>query len=732
VTPPSKVLPQAVKRLFTPELTGYWESAVVAPNHHPPLLVQISQAGGAVAIWFCRPPTGMAGAGDWVLKDAQGTAHPQWGHGVATAYLADRDGRNLLESGGKIDFNWLAVESSDQPGPYADQLGRLFNPLDPSMLDKSPPGLRTFEGNGVLTLARRDPVTLRISFDSGNGTYTTLTQVRPGARLPRSVIDRQPPELRRLALVDQVRPIPSTLEQRMLSLFEGPEPRLAPRLRAWEKADGQQRKLIARQIAAELEFGLDEPWRTKLLDLITLSGGTSKITLGDQTKTYLQWLSEVLSGDATDGGKGQSDVRNAINQLGVSTTPFIYALSFNDVGVALKRPGFGIGANQVSVGIQKFRLIPKKDAKGAVVYHEDTGLPVEERREQVPMTGPPSLTGVFGRVDAGLAFDWMGGKPKVEDLSKPAAADNANLGTVEFISALDLKDTKEFGGAWFTTASFVVAQGKFGNWLKGQVSDSALWELHLPAHERMVAIVVADRLKGPKISNWGSISNPQWWKDWKPEKIKLTLFRIGMGVGYLERLEDKGGKPPVERTPVFVREKRNAMVASAPALFEYDSSNLDFAKPGAVTTPRMRFELALAELRGLIAAGGGGAQLIAMTSPEGFPQYNQVLSENRAAAVRQALSDALGPALFRAKAVEIPLGERPSLMNGKYSERGVDVEGGGLPDPEKYPTREAFFASPDGVTARRWPAWRRVDVGVEGTLVVSFVIGDSPEPRDKP
>jgi hypothetical protein len=87
-------------------------------------------------------------------------------------------------------------------------------------------------------------------------------------------------------------------------------------------------------------------------------------------------------------------------------------------------------------------------------------------------------------------------------------------------------------------------------------------------------------------------------------------------------------------------------------------------------------------------------------------------------AVEQALRDALGEFYVRPPAKPRPLGEAPSRAPGRFEDSPIKIEGGGLPDPESWPTRAAYLASAEAKRAVEWPLWRRVDVHVEGQLLM--------------
>ncbi len=374
------------------------------------------------------------------------------------------------------------------------------------------------------------------------------------------------------------------------------------------------------------------------------------------------------------------------------------------------------------VTVTKYRLVFKRDLLGAIV-RDAAGRPVVERRVGAPWDNRPLLLGLFSRLDASLGFTFNRGGVSAEKTETTEAT--GDLGTVEFRSTLDLKGNAELAGAWFVVSSVVLGKDKFGNWASATVIDSALWELHLPRHETgMTAIVEGDALKGPKVSNWGSFATRSWYKNWVPESISVTIARIGLGAGVLMTY---GADPPTTRDGQIVREVSTALVGTGAALFGYNSADLDVPDPFSDSTGRARCEMALAELRGLLTAGGTQTKIIGLTSPEGTTAHNAVLSQNRARAVRQAMFDAFGPLLTSIPSMD-GYGEFPSRTAGLYPADDVMLLGGGLPDPEdtKYPNRAAFLASKDGATRAKWPAWRRVDIIADGTLAIRYTVKNDP------
>jgi hypothetical protein len=742
--PLARHVPVPQMRLFEPDLTGWWEAAGSKENEHPPLMAQLNQAGSGLSVWFTRPPPGLEGVNASRIKDSSGTPRA-WTYGVGTAVLCDKTGLLLLTTRNGAQLSWVACE----PGPD------LFNRLDPSLASgRIPlPTAGTFEGNGTLTLTSREPTALALSFSSDGAAPFRLTRVRRGARWPGSVLNRLVEPLRGQSLIDHARPIPSTLQRQLLGLFSPEandldEPKLAPLLRAWHSRSGQEKAGRRLAIAQLLEFGLDEPWRARMLDLMALSGTSNTLPIDGATKTYYGWLAEVLADEVANGDKAgrraeSRRIQDAIRQLGIAKDAmYAYALTFSEIGGERPTVGVNVAGYVFGVTVSKSRVTLKRDAKGAPTYTAG-GRAEVERRDPLPWDADVRLAGVFGRLDAGVAFKAgragikvnPGGSgvhvPDPEKSLKDAYIDavgSANLGTVEFLTPLDLHRNTDFSWAWFSIASAVLLKGRMGNWLSANAVDSSLWSLRLYDHPTtLTAVVDADRVEAPKVSNWGSIGSRKWWNDWVPKDFDLDVGRLALGVGGIVPLGSPGRAAASPKQPVQIVDAHQPLNASAPVLFDYQGYDLDTARPEQLLTGRMRLELTISELRGLLAVPGPDPVLYATTSPEGTELFNDSLAVNRGLAVAQAIVDCLGPVLARESVGVFPLGERPSRARGDYPTPPGDVlVGGTLPDPESYPSRAAFFSSPDGGTAGQWPAWRRVDLVIEGTLAIRYTVRDAP------
>lgn len=739
-SPPPVTAATPRQRTWEPDLTGFWEAA--APDegnykgdYNSPLQVQINQAGGAIVLWFTRPPQHLEGVRPIRLPDVARGANSftECEYGVAAALIRDAAGGQRLPS--EVTISWLAART-----PVSDP----FNVLDPSHLYLPPPKLHVVEGNGTLV---QNGSQLNLSFESTKRyTPLVLNRVRLGARLPRAVIDTVPQPLRSSLLIDSVRPIPTTLERRMLSLFSsewarGGEPRLDARLRAWKhapKSPPAQRDVIRSAIATELHFDCSEPWRSALLDRMFLLADTNPLRVDDVTMTYSAWLTELID-DEAQAARPQREqesrrVQDALRALGVGKTSFAYTLTFSDLGVAGKvgasnlgsnpsRPervaGLGLGGYPVLVSVSKEKLELQRDLAGRAKY-DDSGRPLIRSRTKAPWDGGGWLIGLFGRIDAGLALEASraGFEPAAD---KGPSMGTAELGKIELRSDRDLPGASALHLATFTVSSFVLGQAKFGNWAKAHLVNSSLWVLSLASGGRMSTIVEPEHLAGPKIANWGAPGTTKWWKDWKPTALAFDVGRISFGLGALTHF----GKADQRRSPgMSQRDLEAPLTGEVDALFDYDRALLeDPTRPEtAPVSRRLRLEERIAELRALLSMRGPPLLLLGFTSPEGSPEYNQALSHARVLTIEQAIRDALGAVYVRPPATLKPLGEGPSRAPGRLEEAGVSIDGGGLPDPEKWPSRAAYLLSREGRLAVIWPRWRRVEVRAEGVLLIRILV----------
>lgn len=146
------------------------------------------------------------------------------------------------------------------------------------------------------------------------------------------------------------------------------------------------------------------------------------------------------------------------------------------------------------------------------------------------------------------------------------------------------------------------------------------------------------------------------------------------------------------------------------ALFAVDSSKLDERPPPGALSARLSLEKFLAIERSFFAeAESGQLRVIGHASPEHARDYNQALSERRASAVLAAVEDAFGDDL------------RIAPDSRRASGRGEDLAlASGLHDPpDAREARREFLRQHRGETLR-WPEFRRVDVEVNGSVLVQL------------
>lgn len=752
--PPPIVMPTPRGRTTRLDLTGYWEAirSPTNPNMFPPLLAQLSQAGGVVVLWFTRPPPGVEGVDPLLLPDVRaGGLLREWVYGVASAIVYDLSGSDQLTRGSNL--SWVAAGRPARSGVAQDN----FNVLDPSHLSSPPDGIDLIWGNGQIK-GDGTRLTLGLGRDKGHRVVqVTLRKVRAGSRLPRSVLDAIPAPLQTELLVDTVRPIPVDLERRMLSLFAreqaGEIPRLASLLSIWHKApqDNASRDGPRTAIGRALEFGLEDPWRTSLLDRMVTAAWTNVLQLGDETKTYAEWLTDVHSEE--EGATRAQRLTRSHRVLDAtkpfrtgSSATFAYTLSFTYLGASIPlgrekgfKAGITAGSLGVNVDVKKEAVALERDKDGHIIY-DGAGRPSvrESSRRAIEFSsaGGP-IVGVFNRIDTGLSWADLANARSGKATPEKAwhdLTDGGSLGSIEFLSSLDITGIEEFDMAVFAVSSVVLGQVKFGNWAKAQPVDSSLWELRLRGGRRLSAIVDADPFAKSKISSLLKPANKQWWKDWEPASVDITIFRISTGFGLLLTPVSWVRSRPTRTAPrVSTRDLTAAVTAELSAFFEYNSFALeDPNHPEMHAMPRrLRLEERLAEIRGVLALNGGPLVLVGMTSPEGDSSANYVLSYNRIAAVDQAIIDALGPVQVRGKSRFEPLGETPSKAAHQTMVSGVAVAGGRLPDPEAYTSRAAYFADPGRRRkAEDWPLWRRVDVWADGFLILRVSV--RPDPSQSP
>lgn len=599
-----------------------------------------------------------------------------------------------------------------------------------------------------------------------------LKHVEPTVRWPARLIATLPEKLRTEISMDQTRPIPQGVMAERMSLVShsrvGPqaqmvEPGLAPPLKRWkgQKDEKQARAITRQEIAAMLEFGIDEPWRTRLRDRMAMAGKNFGLEIDGTWHSYYGWLNEVLQDEAaepspTKTGWSSQRVQEAIRELGVGAdASFMYRLTFHDIGKQKIVTALRLAGSVGIVTIEKFKLTFKYDANGKRIY-DQYGRPETGEPEPVEWENP-SRTPMFvllGRIDAGLTraygaegaerFKDVAIEPAPSDAAeskppeknkppgkKPSDVTNIDIGSIDFRSELDLRSPNDFGGSILLVAS-VTSKFQVGNLPAKTILDSSLWQLRLSKGLWLSAVLDKDDsglIKPP--GNWGQLLNPNWWKDWRPKSVDVEVFRVGLCGGLLGTLDQllQAAKPEKGPVPVFT-EQNQMVVAGASAMFPYDSADLDALRPGTDATGRMLFERDLAEIRAVLDARGPAPLLLGFTSPEGPASHNYDLADDRVRAAAQAVQDALGPFSARPPCRGEGHGEYPAESNGELTVSGMKIAGGGLPDPETYGSMERFLRSRDAWTAKYWPEWRRVDLFVEGELVGRMMA--LPPPPDTP
>ncbi len=304
------------------------------------------------------------------------------------------------------------------------------------------------------------------------------------------------------------------------------------------------------------------------------------------------------------------------------------------------------------------------------------------------------------------------------------ASAGSGLSEISFLSALDLtKD--DFAWAQLHTVLLAGPKVQLGDYLSLDVFSSRLVELSLTSASgghTLTAIETKNMKKkvlelsdlkpsfGPDLKKVVTDYEKKTARWTKPE-VEARIFELSTSRAVIAPLFTTG---PPSRTPSdpLPRPKKvdDAKYASwvVEGFFARDSADLDTAGPAGslgAGTPRDLLEAHIASSRALLSSSSADLTVCGMTSPEQPSDKNQVLSERRAAAVRQALDDALGPALRATVTSVTGIGERAALSVGL-----ADPEASGL-------AREQFVQQyPEQV--RQWPEWRRTDLLINEMIVV--------------
>ena len=527
-----------------------------------------------------------------------------------------------------------------------------------------------------------------------------------------------------------------------------------------------RREAVGNYVRGILDPTTPASYRSQAFDPVRAQMAWKDLTIGVVTQPYLQWLRQVGAEElararelqAANPATAPKEVDNglliAFRRAGLMPEgDFLYTFSFNatsrDVDTLRKQattpqvPGGGKsllpgpvpltrlqsgGGSRSPLEIIKlqggiFKLDVKKEkvtlqmaADGSAVLKD--GAPVVLTRSTVWNTGSAGLTGVlgngyvgvFGEVGTGISFAGSSGKGSA----------SSGLSTISMSSGLDL-EPEDFAYARFSATLLAGPKVKLGEFVSLDVFSSRLVQVTLSGDNGGFTIdaIETTAMKAKTIE--ASSLKPTLGKDlqkvvddydrkWTRPQVEARLLELSTSRAIIVPLFDAKPRTRVSEPTPRPKTPTDSKFGSwfVEGFFALDSADLDVpGLQGALGsgTPRDLLEVHLATERAMLTSAEVRLQITGMTSPEQPAADNLVLSQNRAAAVEQALKDAFGPTLAAKIGLVSGVGETYALEAGL-----LDPEASGF-------TRAQFVAThPDQV--RQWPFWRRTDLLIDGTVVV--------------
>lgn len=673
--------------------------------------MQIVTAGQSIAGWF-SPPPGQLTAADmrsWPQDDSELTLANRPGSFVVDTRTRGRSGDSVMW----WDYGEPRKENTKDPHLLLATLA------DPQSTTASRFGSFRIEDTS-------DPqVIISLRFDPKAREPDRFRRYRASARLPsvylRTITDEP---AKSLSLVEHVQPLAPSFIQEIVDQLVGTT--AGDLIKEWRAApQGPVRRLKREKVGNRLsihalEAGvLPDAHRRALLTRLRAALMSTRHTLDGETHTFWDWYALIAAEEKANSTNPALDTFTRLELAPADAKGFAYVISYLTAQSQFKGLLKG-GVAGFSMRVRKVAVEFQLDANGARVTDSD-GMPqlkdpkaLEDETKGIKFGGGSELLiGFYGDIGAGLGMSLDSGLSESE--GKPSAAAKAQgggvLGGVTCYSDADLQ-SEDFDGAWFTITAIKGPGVKVGNFVGLDVFSSTFHQFSLRGG-KVLSAVVTNRLqfKPPTLPAWdlafgGKENIKSYVEGWTKGKGSVTLFEVSLGTGYVRRF---GGVPTSDPPPPQFLPEYATLPGNANGVVLFDRDRAEFRVGSDIAQDsRYLLEVWLATMEALFTSANARISIDGYTSPEAPRCYNQQLSEARAQTIQQAILDAyeggLKPAIF----VSRGLGEIPALTRATPK----------LDDPPDDPPGRAAFelSHPDQVA--HWPEWRKVEVAVNGTVVL--------------
>ena len=689
-TPAEKKFPpaKAVSRALKLDLTGFYDS-IDAATVLRPICVEINQAGRRIAGWVTDVPRGFPTeitdlSGKGLLKIA---AAPRISNGRVSlefppvvVFSGDINAGSDSSQPPSWPFTWWSPVDLPAPGPDPDRepLELPIQGMDAGVV-----------GRGRLSIApgsslSEDNPSLSIRFDTSFGSYGpwTLVRSRRESRWPTALIDDLPgfcpagtmkPDSVTAAQdylrATQVRPLPLIFWSFVQETFSADNAELMDALSAWIGSTGAPRSAARTRISNQIEriFVVSGAGYERVIcdGARAIASATTPPQDGG-SRNLLEWF-EVVVGDewsqleSAMPGKPDQDL------------------------LARMDPGFRLLQIRPGGRFQYTLTFHQANASGQFVVGLSAIAYLASVSRQI--TGPtgalvddPTFVANF----IGVAFDIQAGAAAGGGVGLGGAL----LGSTAFSSSVDL-----------AANDFSYASVKQVGVVAGKASGGPLGFTAFESDLIIVSLrngVEFSTSKTNTLKKKFSVFKlkPKDLKKLFKGEVKVTAVSVHMVGTVLVPAEGLGSHVPKPDDPKGRVLLARDVVRTTQVLFDYDSATL---------MGRDELELRLAVDRRLFTQGDGTAAASGFASPEGQPDYNMTLSKARALAVKQATLDAFGADLTLKNLDAEGFGEGPAINEGS------------LIDPPGKTSAEQKLVQQEALDD--WPAWRKVELRVQGILV---------------
>lgn len=626
------------------DLTGMYEAFLQETDqpgaNWPVLMIQMNQAGNAIAGWMAPPAAGFAHVHSEVPPVPKPLNAGQFGQFLG---YFDHDAAQL---------HWGLTASSEDP--RADLIGTDWG--EPDKTNTAPMGK-------IGTLVPVDELYARLVLeDAGERVTLHLRQVEPVPRWSnatrRMMIQRtasDEPLAQTAVRGEQEQPLPLRVWTPVQDDMR-PSGRLGSLIVEHESTtDRDTRRILRTRISNYLSALIDNDiYRSTITGYFTVLASSARFAINGIEKSVFDWLWKIAEDFLQDVLErnpslapleviGRQD--RGFSDMGINPGRlFEYTIKFYSLGAEIPLRAISAGAYAVEA------VISRKDMDNDGQLHEplpgDAGSYWQEADRN-----KKRMYGFFGDVGVGLGLK-----------GKVGGASNL-LQEVTFRSVYRLSP-RDFEAASFYVVTFA-GPSVSSSLLSASAANSAVMVLTIQGTpERQLVGGVDEWISKPDPSK----PNSQIIKKHKP--FEFTLVSLTVGYGWLTEQKPTPSLAPTKDTPV--KETLGDATRTFTSYFRKASATLEGRNRAAL-------EEAIAIERAILVSGGGHGVAVGHASPEG--PDNDSLSERRANAVVQVAKEALGGRL----AFELaPLGRghEAALMDGMI--RPEDIAPGDVVSRREY------------------------------------------------